>query len=45
MGQIGYLAEHRFDNIWTVRQNLRYTDISSDASTVFPTGACRRDAL
>jgi iron complex outermembrane receptor protein len=36
--QIGYLAEHRFDNIWTVRQNLRYTDLSSHITTIFPIG-------
>jgi iron complex outermembrane recepter protein len=38
MGQIGYLAEHRFDNIWSVRQNLRYNDVSSSITTIFPTG-------
>lgn len=38
MGQIGYLAEHRFDNTWTVRQNLRYSDTTSDVSTIYPTG-------
>jgi iron complex outermembrane receptor protein len=39
MGQIGYLAEHRFDNTWTVRQNLRYSDTTSNISTVYPSGA------
>jgi iron complex outermembrane recepter protein len=37
-GQVGYLAEHRFDNIWTVRQNLRYNDVNSSITTIFPTG-------
>jgi len=41
--QIGYLAEHRFDNIWTVRQNLRYTDLSSDITTIFPIGVSPSD--
>ncbi|HEY0219422.1 MAG TPA: TonB-dependent receptor plug domain-containing protein, partial [Afipia sp.] len=39
LGQVGYLAEHRFNNVWTVRQNLRYTDLSSDITTVYYTGA------
>lgn len=39
MGQIGYLAEHRFDNTWTVRQNLRYSDTSSEVSAVYPLGS------
>ncbi|MFT4117928.1 TonB-dependent siderophore receptor [Bradyrhizobium sp.] len=35
-GSIGYLAEHRFDNGLTVRQNLRYTDVSSYFRSVYP---------
>jgi hypothetical protein len=42
-GQVGYLAEHRFDNIWTVRQNLRYNDIDSSITTIYPTGASAKD--
>jgi iron complex outermembrane recepter protein len=41
--QVGYLAEHRFDNIWTVRQNLRYNDVSSSITTIFPTGVSATD--
>lgn len=36
--QIGYLAEHRFDNVWTARQNLRYTDLRSDIQNVYQLG-------
>ena len=43
MGQIGYLAEHHFDNIWTVRQNLRYNDVNSSITTIFPTGVSATD--
>jgi iron complex outermembrane receptor protein len=43
LGQIGYLAEHRFDDVWTIRQNLRYTDTSTQVSTVYPTGASLTD--
>nr|WP_249780703.1 TonB-dependent siderophore receptor [Bradyrhizobium sp. dw_78] len=43
LGQVGYLAEHRFDNVWTVRQNLRYSDISSEISTIYPTGTSPTD--
>jgi iron complex outermembrane recepter protein len=43
MGQLGYLAEHRFDNIWTVRQNLRYNDVSSSITTIYPTGVSATD--
>jgi iron complex outermembrane receptor protein len=35
-GSIGYLFEHRFDNVWTVRQNLRYTDNSTYTQAVYP---------
>ncbi|MBR0662953.1 TonB-dependent siderophore receptor [Roseomonas hellenica] len=27
---LGYLAEHRFDDVWTVRQNVRYLTASAD---------------
>lgn len=27
---IGYLFEHRFDSVWTVRQNLRYMSLDTD---------------
>lgn len=43
LGQVGYLAEHRFDNVWTVRQNLRYSDINSSITTIYPTGASTTD--
>jgi iron complex outermembrane receptor protein len=43
LGQVGYLAEHRFDDVWTVRQNLRYTDTSTDVSTVYPLGKSPTD--
>jgi hypothetical protein len=43
LAQIGYLAEHHFDNVWTVRQNLRYTDLSSDITTIFPIGVSPGD--
>ena len=33
---IGYEFEHRFDPVWTVRQNLRYTVVSDDLANVFP---------
>lgn len=34
----GYFFEHRFNDAWTVRQNLRYMDVNVDVATVFPTG-------
>jgi iron complex outermembrane receptor protein len=43
LGQVGYLAEHHFDNVWTVRQNLRYSDLSSAITTIYPTGASTTD--
>ncbi|MDB5604503.1 MAG: TonB-dependent siderophore receptor [Bradyrhizobium sp.] len=43
LGQVGYLAEHRFDNVWTVRQNLRYSDLSSAITTIYPIGASTTD--
>jgi len=42
-GQVGYLAEHRFDNVWTVRQNLRYSDVTSNITTIYPTGVSATD--
>jgi iron complex outermembrane receptor protein len=38
-GSVGYLAEHRFDNVWTVRQNLRYSDNDTYTQLVYPNGA------
>jgi iron complex outermembrane recepter protein len=32
---IGYLFEHRFDDVLTIRQSLRYTDIHDDLQNVF----------
>jgi iron complex outermembrane recepter protein len=34
----GYVFEHRFNDAWTVRQNLRYMDVNVDFATVFPSG-------
>ncbi len=34
----GYLFEHRFNDVWTVRQNVRYADVNADFRTIFPTG-------
>ncbi len=31
---IGYLFEHRFDDVWQVRQNVRYGDFKNDYSDV-----------
>jgi len=44
-GSIGYLAEHRFDNVWTVRQNLRYSDNDTYTQMVYPSGAGTPDAM
>jgi iron complex outermembrane recepter protein len=30
------LFQHRFDDVWTVRQNLRYTDSSVDYRSMYP---------
>ncbi|PLZ04020.1 TonB-dependent siderophore receptor [Burkholderia sp. WAC0059] len=35
---VGYAFEHRFDPIWTFRQNLRYTYVNDDLSNVFANG-------
>jgi len=32
---IGYLFEHRFDDVWSVRQNLRYGGINTDYWQVY----------
>ncbi len=32
--QIGYLFEHKFNDIFTVRQNLRFADMNSEVRTV-----------
>ncbi|OPY99833.1 TonB-dependent receptor [Bradyrhizobium sacchari] len=37
VGSIGYLFEHHFNNVVTVRQNLRYMDNSTDFKVVSPT--------
>ncbi|WP_342735107.1 TonB-dependent siderophore receptor [Bradyrhizobium sp. B117] len=37
VGAIGYLFEHHFNNVVTVRQNLRYMDNSTDFAVVSPT--------
>ncbi|WP_247507324.1 TonB-dependent siderophore receptor [Bradyrhizobium sp. 1] len=37
VASIGYLFEHRFNNLFTVRQNLRYMDNSTDFAVVSPT--------
>lgn len=34
---IGYEFEHRFNDIWSVRQNLRYNDLNNDRTDLFPT--------
>lgn len=31
---VGYQFQHRFDNVWTVRQNLRYSRIDFDMSVL-----------
>lgn len=35
---IGYDFEHRFEEVWTVRQNLRYMDLDYDYRSVYETG-------
>ncbi len=35
---IGYEFEHRFNDVWTVRQNLRYMDLDYDYRSVYETG-------
>ncbi|WP_229493848.1 TonB-dependent siderophore receptor [Massilia arenae] len=33
---VGYEFEHRFNDTWTVQQNLRYTELDRDETNVFP---------
>ena len=33
---LGYEFEHHFDDVWTVRQNLRYTKLDRQETNVFP---------
>jgi iron complex outermembrane receptor protein len=33
---IGYLFEHRFNDVWTVRQNFRYLYVGEEMDLVFP---------
>jgi iron complex outermembrane receptor protein len=33
---IGYEFEHRFNDTWTLQQNLRYTELDRDETNVFP---------
>jgi iron complex outermembrane receptor protein len=42
-GQVGYLAEHSFDNVWTVRQNLRYSNVNDAITTIYPIGVSATD--
>ncbi len=35
---IGYQFEHRFDDTWTIRSNLRYTHLKDDLQNVFANG-------
>ncbi len=37
--QVGYVAEHSFNDVLTVRSNFRYTDEKSNFISVFPTGS------
>ncbi len=34
----GYMLEHRFDDVWKVRQNLRYSEVSLDYKTLYGAG-------
>lgn len=35
---VGYMLEHRFDDVWKVRQNVRYSDVSLDYKTLYGAG-------
>ena len=35
---LGYLFEHRFNDVWTVRQNFRYLYVGEEMDLVFPIG-------
>lgn len=37
-GSIGYIAEHRFNDVWSVRQNFRYMHVDGDFVTTYPFG-------
>jgi iron complex outermembrane receptor protein len=41
---VGYLFEHRFDQVWQMRQNLRYREVNVDYKTVYGTGADAADS-
>jgi iron complex outermembrane receptor protein len=43
-GSIGYLFEHHFSTSFTVRQNLRYTDLDTDFAAVTPSGSLTNPA-
>ncbi|SDV46243.1 TonB-dependent siderophore receptor [Chitinasiproducens palmae] len=36
--QFGYAFEHRFDDVWTVRQNFRYMHMDTDYESVYTSG-------
>jgi iron complex outermembrane recepter protein len=42
---IGYQFEHRFDQVWTVRQNVRYMGLDTDTYAVAGAGAVGATAL
>lgn len=42
---LGYQFEHSFDQIWTVRQNVRYTDVDTNTYAVAGGGALGMTAL
>ena len=35
---VGYLLEHRFDDVWQMRQSVRYREMGVDYKTVYGTG-------
>jgi iron complex outermembrane recepter protein len=36
-GSVGSMYEHRFDDVWSVRQNFRYMHVDADFATTYPT--------
>jgi iron complex outermembrane receptor protein len=42
---LGYQFEHSFDQVWTVRQNVRYTDVDTNTYAVAGGGALGMTAL
>lgn len=42
---LGYQFEHSFDQVWTVRQNVRYTDVDTNTYAVAGAGALGMTAL